>query len=53
VEDYLMTCLGEEKLKRIQLGMPAYLKDNKGTMTDEVYSAIEVLSSLGDFEHFK
>lgn len=48
-----MSCLGEEKLKRIQLGMQAYLTANKGTMTEEVYSAIEVLSSLGDFENFK
>jgi len=43
--------LGEEKLTKIQLGMPAFMKE--GMKSDEVMNAVEVLSSLGDFEEFK
>jgi len=50
-----MATLGEEKLKKIQIGMVAFLEGAKegGKMSAEVYDATEVLSSLGDFENFK
>ena len=46
--------MGEEKLKRIELGIADYIKGKrKAKHSQEVLDAIEVLSSLGDFEDFK
>jgi hypothetical protein len=38
------------------MGMPAFLKaagEGNGSLTPQVMDAVEVLSSLGDFENFK
>jgi len=56
VEKILVGALGEEKLQKIQQGMPDYLKMQKETKTEiksDIYEAIEVLSALGDFSNFK
>ena len=46
--------MGEEKLKKVEIGMAKFLsEDRKGTQSMEVYEALEILSSLGDFIIFK
>ena len=46
--------MGEEKLNRIECGIKDYIKGKrKSKQSIEVVNAIEVLSSLGDFEEFK
>ena len=54
VEGQIKEAMGEEKLNRIEMGIKDYIDGNsKTTQSVEVYEAIEVLSSLGDFENFK
>ena len=46
--------MGEEKLKKIEIGIKDYINtDRKGKTSQEIYEAIEILSSLGDFMEFK
>ena len=54
VESQIKEELGEEKLNRIEMGIKDFISGNsKVAKSAEVYEAIEVLSSLGDFEEFK
>ena len=54
VEGYVKEAIGEEKLHKIELGIPDYVKGKrKSKNSKEVMDAIEILSSLGDFVEFK
>ena len=54
VEGQIKEEMGEEKLNRIEMGIKDYIAGNSKTSKSvEVYEAVEVLASLGDFENFK
>ena len=54
VEGQIKEEMGEEKLNRIEMGIKDYIAGNSKTAKSvEVYEAVEVLASLGDFENFK
>ena len=54
VEAEIKAQMGEEKLKKIEIGIKDYINtDRKGKTSQEIYEAIEILSSLGDFLEFK
>ena len=54
VEAEIKAQMGEEKLKKIEVGIKDYINvDRKGKQSMEIYEAIEILCSLGDFLEFK
>ena len=54
VEAEIKAQMGEEKLKKIEVGIKDYINvDRKGKQSVEIYEAIEILCSLGDFLEFK
>ena len=54
VEATIKEKIGEEKLKKIEAGLKDYIKvDVNANKSPEVYEAIEILSTLGDFVEFK
>ena len=55
VEAELKGKLGPEKLQKVVSGLKDYIKRSykKRKQTKEIFEAIEVLSSLGDFKEFK
>ena len=54
VEGQIKAQLGDEKMKKVELGLAKYVEETeKGTQTQEVYEALELLTSLADFSIFK
>ena len=54
VEATIKEKIGDEKLKKIEVGLKDYIKvDVNHKRSPEVYEAIEILSALGDFVEFK
>lgn len=56
VESAIKNKIGDEKMKKIEMGLPEYIKvEEKASKqrSSEVYEAIEILSALSDFEEFK
>ena len=55
VETTIREKIGDEKLKKIEIGLKDYIKvDAKSAQrSPEIYEAIEILSALGDFMEFK
>ena len=55
VEDHIKTKLGDEKMAKVEAGLAAFVSDNQesGKQSQEIYEAIELLTSLGEFDQFK
>lgn len=54
IEDQIKAKLGDEKMAKVEAGLAEFVSNNSADKTTkEVYDAIELLTSLGDFDQFK
>ena len=55
IEDQIKSKLGDEKFAKVEAGLATFVENNQesGKQTREVFDAIELLMSLGEFSQFK
>ena len=55
IEDQIKSKLGDEKFAKVEAGLATFVENNKepGNQSQEVFAAVELLSSLADFSQFK